>query len=90
MVKGAQKRMVVLRTSDSGLYEQAYFVLRDKRGQAAPDERSMIAEANRILSESLLPTQQKKKRSHRGAPWLLFGALLGAALASALWLLLLH
>lgn len=89
MVKGAQKRMVVLRTSGSDLYEQAYFVLRDSRTQSAPDERSMIVEANRILNENLLPSKPKRKKT-RVVWWLLLGALLGAALASTLWLLLLH
>lgn len=48
MLKGAQKRMIVVKTSDSKLFEEAYFVLRhESRGE----ETDMVAEANRIIEE---------------------------------------
>ena len=49
MIKGAQKRVVVVRTADSGIFEEALFVLR--QGSAAP-ETDMVAEADRIIRES--------------------------------------
>ena len=88
MVKGAQRRLVVLRTTGSALYEQAYFVLRDDRTEH-DDEPSLIAEANRILKESFLPKQEKPRHPRRHAAlWLLAGVLLGAAATSLLWLFL--
>ena len=91
LVKGAQKRMIVLRTPGSALYEQAYFVLRDDRAALPSDEHSLITEANRILHENLLPTQRSNGRKRQGTlRWLLLGALAGAAVAVALCLLLLY
>ena len=88
MVKGAQRRLVVLRTTGSALYEQAYFVLRDDRTEH-DDEPSLIAEANRILKENFLPKQQRGKHPRRRAAlWLLAGVILGAAAASLLFLIL--
>lgn len=49
MIKGAQKRVVVVRTADSGIFEEALFVLR--RGSVAR-ESDMVAEADRIIRES--------------------------------------
>ncbi len=46
MIKGTQKKMIVLKTSDSALFEEAYFVVRHD-GVAKGED--MIAEANRII-----------------------------------------
>ncbi len=48
MLKGAQKRMIVVKTSDSKLFEEAYFVLRH---ESRNEESDMVAEANRIIEE---------------------------------------
>lgn len=83
MVRGTQKQMVVLRTNNSRYYEEAYFVLRDGYRRSGESESSMMAEANRILDESMLMPQpkQKKKLSRRWAfgVGVLLGALLGVA-----------
>ncbi len=87
MVKGTQKQMVVLRTNDSRYYEEAYFVLRDgcRRGEEA--EGSMMAEANRILDESMLmPQPRKKKRLSRRWAFAL-GVVIGVALGVVIMLL---
>ena len=81
MVKGTQKQMVVLRTHDSRYYEEAYFVLRDGAQTRGESESSMMAEANRILDESMLMPQPKRKKqlSRRWAFGIgvILGALLG-------------
>ena len=48
MLKGAQKRMIVVKNSDSKLFEEAYFVLRH---ESRNEESDMVAEANRIIEE---------------------------------------
>jgi hypothetical protein len=48
MIKGAQKRMIVMKTSESEVFEEAYFVLRrecDRRGD------DIVEEANRIIEK---------------------------------------
>lgn len=49
MIKGAQKSMIVVKTSDSTVFEEAYFVLR--RG-VAKDGTDMVGEATRIIENS--------------------------------------
>lgn len=88
MVRGTHKQMVVLRTSDSRYYEQAYFVLRDGHAPRGEAESSMMAEANRILDESMLMPQPHKRL--RLSRWWVFalGVMVGVLLALALaWVL---
>lgn len=51
MIKGIQRQMVVVNTSESELFETAYFVLRRDIDQRSKGD--MVAEANRLVSESL-------------------------------------
>ena len=91
MIKGAQKRMIVLRMAATSRFETAYFVLRDGTTDPSdPSDDSMLREANRIIAESFSPTQTKVKR--RGARlrallWLLLGAAVGAVIPVAILLL---
>ncbi len=49
MIKGAQKKMIVIKTSDSAVFEEAYFVLRRERNAVEAD---MVREANRIIESN--------------------------------------
>jgi hypothetical protein len=55
MIKGAQKRMIVIKTSDSPIFEEAYFVLRRERSAREGD---IVAEAGRIIESG----GEKKRR----------------------------
>jgi hypothetical protein len=58
MLKGAQKKMIVIKTEDSMLFEEAYFVIRrgaDTRGG------SIVEEANRIIENCGCHDKKKKK-----------------------------
>ena len=46
MLKGAQKRMIVVKTADSRLFEEAYFVM---RADTSPSGEDMVYEANKII-----------------------------------------
>lgn len=48
MIRGAQKRMIVIRTHDSRVFEEAYFVIR-KEKEAVVEDSDMISEADRII-----------------------------------------
>ncbi len=91
MLKGAQKRMIVVRTTDSKLFEEAYFVMRHDAGRGEEDRPDMLVEANRILEGSRLHTEKRRR------PWprilwcalgFLGGALLGGGGVGLLWLFL--
>lgn len=53
MLRGAQKQMIVVRTRNSRVFEEAYFVVR--RGRTTPPvcKEDMLWEANRIIERSL-------------------------------------
>ena len=67
-MKGCQREMIVLRTTESPLFESAYFMLRRDREFAPPGD--MLAEANRLLGASAPPMGQSR-RSRRAFPFLL-------------------
>ena len=69
MIKGAQKKMIVVKTGDSAIFEEAYFVL---RRESAADEADMVKEANKIIESH----GGKKKKGGGFAPWV---AILWAA-----------
>ena len=46
MIKGAQKRMIVVKTTDSRVFEEAYFVM---RGETSVSGEDMVTEAGRII-----------------------------------------
>ena len=94
MLKGAQKRMVMLRTADSSLFETAYFILRDD-SEVGVGERSptMLEEANRILDQSFTPRTATKgkverpmRRMLRQLPGFLVGLLVGGAVVGLVWM----
>ena len=96
MLRGARKNMIVVRTRDSRVFEEAYFVMRRDCGLKAVDEADMLWEANRIL-ESALPAAGKKhlsspvesaRRRWQGLLWFGAGLLIGGGVTGLLWFLL--
>lgn len=69
MLKGAQKRMIVVKTADSRIFEEAYFVVKTNYDC---EELDMVAEAERIV-ESAMPSGKRKKGADGGNRNLLFG-----------------
>ena len=65
MIKGAQKKMIVVKTGDSRLFEEAYFVLRRDADERNGD---MVAEADRIIS--LCGGKRGKRRRVSSSEWL--------------------
>ena len=88
MVKGTHKQMVVVRTKDSRYYEQAYFVLRDGHAPVGEREDTMMAEANRILDESMLMPQPRRRRKISRLLAFALGAFMGVVLCLLFRLLL--
>lgn len=98
MLRGAEKRMIVVRTKDSRLFEEAYFVVRPEAGNRTDDDLDMLWEANRILESSMAGAKREKPLPPslsptpfgliRGLVWFLVGLLTGGGVASLLWVLL--
>ena len=89
MIKGAQKRMIVVKTTESKIFEEAYFVLR--REAEGVSQGDMVGEANRIIEEC---GGKKPKKSRwlrdkiaHAALFLGSGAIGGGIVGIIAWLL---
>ena len=96
MLRGAKKNMIVVRTRDSRMFEEAYFVMRRDSSLTAVDEADMLWEANRIL-ENTVPQGPREPQGRdtkgrggrlRGVIGFLLGAVSGGGCVGLLWLLL--
>lgn len=83
MVKGTARQVVVVRSPDQKLFEQAIFLLREDALEEGVGERELLEEARRLAERSLPHASAKKRRIQPPLFWL----SLGAAAVGAAWLL---
>lgn len=89
MLKGAQKRMYVVKLGEDSLFEEAYFVLR--REATATAGGDMVSEANKIIRQSASPQAVQKGKARLSwqiALGFLCGLVTGGGIATAICLLL--
>ena len=79
LLRGATRRVVVVKSRDSKLFEEAHFLLREEQTEVPMP--ALLDEANRIVEELRITPPRRHKGGHR---WI-FGAglLVGAALEAA-------
>ena len=69
-MKGCSKRVIVIKTPESDLYEEAYFILKNSvRYSTLPSSTDMVSEANRLINgdkpgHQKPPTKQSNARKH--------------------------
>ncbi len=89
MLKGAQKRMYVVKLGQESPFEEAYFVL--KRESDAVPGKDMVSEAARIIRQSAgqeQGTAPANKRAWQIALGFACGFITGGGIAVAICLLL--
>ena len=74
MLKGAQKKMIVVKTADSKLFEEAYFVIRKDTLCTCND---MVGEANKIIDSC--SAKKEKNRVRVSLPLVSVGAFMGGS-----------
>ena len=85
MIKGAQKRMIVMKTADSEVFEEVYFVMRrEPRGEKI----NMLSEANRIIESCGGGRAKKKSGAYKRALFSLCLFLCGGLFGGALTILI--
>ncbi len=89
MLKGAQKKMYVVKMGEDSLFEEAYFVL--KRDPVSVQGKDMVSEATRIIRQSA--GAQDETAAPKKWPWQVLvsfacGLLTGGGVACAICLLL--
>ncbi len=84
--------MVLIRTPDSKIFEEAHLVLRADGGAGGLKEGDMLSEANRIIEAAGigvdLRRRRRSKRGKRGGLGFLLGGLVGSGAVGAIWLVL--
>jgi hypothetical protein len=87
MVKGVSKQVIVVKSPDGRMFDQAIFILReDALGEDGVDEETIIEQANRAASGYL----QSAVTGGRGSHWRLprpCWAAAGGGLVGLAWLL---
>jgi hypothetical protein len=80
MLKGCQRRMIVVQGKDKGAFETAYFVLRRESERRSTHDGDLLEEANRIINEQQMGRGLRHVgRGRAGVLWLLWlsGVLIG-------------
>ena len=86
MIKGCQRKIIMMQGGECAPFESAYFVLRDEN--EGDGDRDMIKEASRIIARSLPDKAERLRRREmlrakiRTALVFSLGALFGALAAS--------
>lgn len=61
MFRGCQKKMIKLKNIGSGVFDEAYFILKDVAAESPYiTETDMIKEANRIIGDNSLTKSNRK------------------------------
>ena len=88
-MRGCQRKVIFLKSTGCDLFDEAYFVVSRESEEKNVSEDSMIAAANRIISDSIeLERGKKRKRIFKlllkvGVPF-----LLGVALSAVILVLI--
>jgi hypothetical protein len=83
MVQGVSRRVIVVRSPDPKLFEQAIFLLREDNPQGVPPEEAVLQRAQEVADAYLLRASPRARWRKRFRSLLLL--LAGAGGASALW-----
>lgn len=86
MVKGVTRRVIVLKSPEPKLYEQAIFLLREDGGEEGDPSEQVFQEAQRVANDYLQRASPEGRRQRRLED--LMYTLFGGGLATCLWLLL--
>lgn len=81
-----QRKMVILRNTNSPIFEEAYLILKDV-GESEHESVDLLGEANRLLNSRTFRVCEPKAGTKVG--WFIIGALTSFAISIAIYLLFL-
>jgi len=88
VVKGTSKRIIVVKSPDPKVFEQAFFIVReDFRGREGASSSDVLREAQKVADEYVKNSVSRTRRFLSGMPPAAF-AVAGAALTGAVWVIL--
>ena len=87
MVKGTNKRVIVVRSPDPQMFEEAIFVVRDDFARRSGSDRQVMEQVRRTATEYAKRASGKRRSALQKLRILLFASA-GALSAGAVWLIL--
>ncbi len=90
MIKGTSKRVIVVKQPDTDLFEEAYFIVKDKKIRTKNDTKSLISEAGRIINSENPNIKNDVKRAMRERIINVFSFLLGALFSIVIFYILIN
>ena len=87
MVKGMNKRVVVVKSPDPKVFEQAIFIVREDFLAEKGKNVNVLKEAEKVADDYLKSALSESKKLLSGLPPLAF-AVAGALITGGLWVLL--
>lgn len=84
-MKGCQKRIIQIKNLQDGIFDEAYFILRENAAATTRSEEDMVKTAQRIMEENQITLPRPARRLPRH----LVSFFAGAAVAAAVWGLIL-
>lgn len=87
MLKGYERKLIMIRTKDSAFFESAFFVIKSDACKNRENRAGMVEEARKILKDSgnvRVASGNKRKRS---LLFFLMGFLSGGLAMLVIWLL---
>jgi hypothetical protein len=88
MIKGCQKKIILLKDTGSDFFEEAYFILKSDATISKSKETDMVKAATKIVTDSLTSQNKEKKKVKLNSKAINFmiGALCGAIVCGMLFL----
>lgn len=86
MLKGYQRKLIMMPTKGSPHFEAAYFILRKEAETKSPNANDMLYEATRILEETATSAKRPPIQRRHLAIALGIGTLLGALIVGMIWI----
>ncbi len=88
MLKGYERKLIMIRTKDSAFFESAFFVIKGDACKNRGNRAGMVEEARRILNESGDVRVARENKKWRALLTFFVGFLLGSTITLGFWLLL--
>ena len=83
LLRGASRRVVVVKSRDSKLFEEAHFLLREAQIEASMP--ALLDEANRIVDQLQITPSRRRKNGHR---WMFVAGLAVGSVLEAVGIVL--
>ena len=86
MIKGCQKKIILLKDTGSDFFEEAYFVLKGDIAISEKDETDMVKAATKIISDSDFSKKSHKNKISSKIANFIIGVVCGILVCAIIFL----